>query len=110
MFSRREREFLTVLGGSPPHRAAALLAERFPSAGYRRRLFFGIRRKVVEVSADLQLYARAAEVEARVVRPLTPASEATVPVYHEPIAALVQRVARRLGRPPQDLSHPRRKG
>ena len=94
MFSKREREFLGLLADAAANRDrgwAALLAA-FPRAGYRRKLLWGLRRKVHAAAADWQLYSKAA--------PLRPTSgprgapKAELPVFDDPLLSLFVRARR----------------
>ena len=97
MFSDAEREFLRLMGEGSPEARAAALELRFPNPTYRRRLLWGIRRKVVAASADWQLYAEAVRNEPRAVRPHdASAPPPEVPTYTEPLAALFEGLAARL--------------
>ncbi len=88
MFSRTEREFLRLLGEGPVASRGDVVRARFPNPVYRRKLLWGIRRKAAAAAADWTLYTRAAEREARVVRPSPGEREAIVPRVTEPFAGL----------------------
>jgi hypothetical protein len=92
MFSRTEREFLELLASAPAASVEELVRGRFPNPVYRRKLFWGIRRKASAAAADWALYRRAAEREVR-VRPAAPHDPLVpVPTVTEPFAALVKRL------------------
>ena len=119
MFSRAEREYLSVLArsereGTDPSRA---LARLFPNPVYRRKLLWGIRRKAQRTAADLSLYATAARAEARVLpRPPSSALPA-VPLAEDPLVTFLRylasavgaRPARKTGREKRSASQERRK-
>ena len=90
MFSRRERDYLRALAA--PSGTASAVELHFPNPVYRRKLGWSIRRKVEDSLGDWELYASAAERDAR-VRLRTPGpAEGEVPLYTEPIAAAVRTV------------------
>lgn len=92
MFSQREREFLRLLADGSSAEALRQLQEQFPNPVYRRRLFWGIRRKAMDAARDWELYVQAARLEGRVVRPLSTEAPSSVPIYTEPFAALAKRL------------------
>jgi hypothetical protein len=100
VFSRREREFLQLLGEGPGTRATANLERQFPNPVYRRRLLWGIRKKASAATGDWALYARAAAHEDRVVRPRPVDGPPVVPKYTEPLAALFGKFATAPRTPP----------
>jgi hypothetical protein len=111
VFSRREREFLRLLGDGPGAETAAQIERRFPNPVYRRRLLWGIRKKACAATGDWALYSRAAAHDERVVRPRGPDGPAPVPKYTEPLAALFGKLGRlpRTSRPASESSVRRRR-
>ncbi len=92
MFSRKERDFLTLIvrsaeEGEPARKA---LLTQFPNPVYRRKLLWGIRRKATGAAADWELYARAARVEARVLPGSLPSGP--VPLAADPIVTVFRQV------------------
>jgi hypothetical protein len=92
MFSRREREFLgaVVRGEASGDDTQRELLEAFPNPIYRRKMLWGIRRKVTRATADWALYLRAARVESRVVPGTVPSG--LPPLAVEPLVTLGRRV------------------
>ncbi len=104
MFSPREREYLRLLA-EPPVRGLEL-GLAFPNPVYRRKLSWGIRRKVVEALPDWELYAAAAERSARIRVVVPPSGPETVPVYTDPFISVVRAMRSALGRKPTAPSSP----
>lgn len=98
MFSQKEREFLALIA-EHPEELDAFLSRRFPNPVYRRKLLWGIRKKAAVAAEDWELYVRAAQFDARVVRPQLPEEAPSVPVHTEPFAAWAKKIA--------EFSHPR---
>lgn len=99
MFSRKEREFLVLIAGHPGEDLEGGLSRRFPNPVYRRKLLWGIRKKALAAAEDWELYARAAQHDARVLRPQPSDDVPPVPLHTEPFAFLVKKLA--------ELSRPR---
>lgn len=97
MFSRREREYLQRIVGTSG--APSVLSGRWLSPGYRRKLQYTIRRKVVEATSDWELYLSAAQQDPRVR--LMPSSEGSgpVPLYTDPFIRVVRGARAALRRP-----------
>ncbi|MGI0129293.1 MAG: hypothetical protein ACREDE_03300 [Thermoplasmata archaeon] len=92
MFSRTERDFLTMIVRSADEGDAAqgALVTAFPNPTYRRKLLWGIRRKATKAASDWELYARAARVELKVL-PGTLTS-ATPPLRADPLVTALRGV------------------
>ena len=117
MFSRKERDLLAILAeghrqGRDPQSA---LVTAFPSASYRRKLLWGIRRKASGAARDLELYLEAARKEGRVVSPAR--TSGPYPVAADPLVSLLRAVQgfRAPGptkalRKARKISHPARPG
>ena len=92
MFSRKERDFLTLVirSAEEGETAREALLALFPNPTYRRKLLWGIRRKATGAAADWELYARAARVEAKVL-PGSPPS-GPVPLAADPIVTVFRHV------------------
>ncbi len=102
MFSRVEREFLSILADGSAEEASVHLARAFPNPVYRRKLLWAIRQKAGRSLSDWQLYAKAAAREPRLLpRPPDPAGNA-VPLYEDSFVTLLSAVRRLLAprRPP----------
>jgi hypothetical protein len=103
MFSRKERDFLELLERARhgDRSADEDLEAAFPSAAYRRKLLWGIRRKAALASDDWELYARVAEVESRVLpRPPT-GPKVPILVAEDPLVRVLRQARRALRRPPK---------
>ncbi len=109
MFSRKEREFLETLsrGRLDDPRTARALEAAFPNPAYRRKLLWGIRRKVEGAMDDWRLFLVASRAEKKVwPRPSTP-REDDVPLFSDPLAAaLLGLERRRQGRAPERAKGP----
>ncbi len=104
MFSPRERDYLRLLA-DPPARDLEL-ATSFPNPVYRRKLSWGIRRKVLEALPDWELYAAAAVRDERVRVVVPTADHETVPVYTDPLISVFRALRSTLGRKPTAPSPP----
>lgn len=88
MFSRVEREFLRILGEAE---SVGGLEIAFPNPVYRRKLMWGIRRKVESSLGDWDLLLAAAKQEPRVlpssvtVASSTRGSQRAPPVFSDPV-------------------------
>ena len=98
MFSPRERDYLRLLAEPP---ALGLeLGIAFPNPVYRRKLSWGIRRKVTAALPDWELYAAAAERNERVRVVVPRPDHETVPVYTDPFVSVFRTVMSTFGRRP----------
>ena len=108
MFSRKEREFLEMLsrGQLDDPRATRALESAFPNPAYRRKLLWGIRRKVEGAMDDWRLVLDASRAEKKVwPEPSTP-REDDVPLFADPLAAaLLGLERRRRGRASERAEH-----
>jgi hypothetical protein len=92
MFSRRERDYLTLLVHCEREgdRAQRELLAAFPNPTYRRKLLWGIRRKAADAAADWELYAHAARVDPKVLPGPLPSKP--VPLAADPLVTELRRV------------------
>jgi hypothetical protein len=88
MFSRAERQFLVAL--AEPGAPAGRLDAEFPSLAYRRKLQWSIRKKVKSSLGDWELYARAAQLDSRLL-PFDPRPGAVrPPEFSDPIVTVLR--------------------
>jgi hypothetical protein len=95
VFSRTERQLLTLLIEGPAATAQQRLESAFPNPTYRRKLLWGIRRKVGHSWSDWHLYAEAVRRDERLL-PRAPESvrPASPPLYTEPMVVFLSRLRR----------------
>ncbi len=95
MFSRRERDFLSLLLQAEEGRSSrpgATLASSFPNPTYQRKMLWGIRRKAAEAIPDLELYLKVAQVQPKVLPAELPRGGGHVPLAEDPLVTLLHSV------------------
>lgn len=112
MFSRKEREFLELLAREGPGATseAPALVRAFPNPVYRRKLLWGIRKKVDAAMGDLELFADAAEADRKVLPDRVELPSGVPPLYADPLVLLLRRAKAKLRARPAGPSARGRRG
>jgi hypothetical protein len=95
VFSQRERTFLQAIVDASTDQSSTKVEQEFPSAGYRRKLMWGIREKATRSMEDWRLYLAAVQRDSRLL-PRGPASETEPsPVFADPLVTILRDLRRR---------------
>ncbi len=90
MFSRREREYLRLLVDHGEGTSA--LESLFPNPVYRRKLAWGIRRKVASSLADWELYAAAVRRAPHLWVRNAPLPGGEIPLVRDPFVSVLRAI------------------